>query len=237
MKFLDNDALYEPHILFDDNHLCIAVKPPGMAVPIENSGDESLEGFLLNYYRKKLCKETIFLQPIHRLDKPVGGIVIFARSSKALQRMQEAQRQKEIAKFYLAKVHGKIRKNKAILKHFLIHGDHEAHVVESGGKEAQLKYICLEKNSESSLLMIQLLTGRYHQIRVQLSTIGHPVIGDQKYGSWTKMRQNKILLYHTKISFVHPVTKKRMVFKVRPTFFKQDHKPLEASSERAFLPI
>lgn len=219
MKSLDKDILYKPQILFDDNHVCVALKPPGMAVPIENSGDESLEGFLIHYYKKKLGKDTIFLQPIHRLDKPVGGIVIFARSSKALQRLQEAQRRKEIAKFYLAKVHGWIQNNKALVKHNLIHGDYEAHVVESGGKEAQLKYMCIEKNQEASLLVIQLLTGRYHQIRIQLSTLGHPIIGDQKYGSSIKMRQNKILLYHTKVSFTHPVTKKRMTFKERPTFF------------------
>lgn len=216
MKYLDKEPGIEPKILYSDNHLCVVVKPPGMVVPIENNHVKSLEGFLKEYFQKELQKDVIFLRPIHRLDKPVGGIVIFARSSKALKRLQEAQRNKEIKKFYIAKVHGKVKEKRALLSDKLIHGDHRAEVDEIHGKEAKLYYRVIKVYSDESLLTIRLITGRYHQIRAQLSNIGHPIIGDHKYGSQSKKLEKFIALYHTKISLPHPVTKKEMVFTVRP---------------------
>ena len=219
MKFSDKDNPFKPQILFSDNHICVAVKPPGMVVPIENNQIENLEHYLKSYFQNLLGKETVFIRPIHRIDKPVGGIVVFARSSKAVKRLQESQRAGDIKKFYVAKVHGLVTKPKEVLTHRLIHGDYRAEIVKSGGKEARLYYRRLKSNQEESLLSIRLLTGRYHQIRIQLSSIGHPIIGDHKYGSTQKLKQHKILLYHTKISFPHPTTRKRMVFKARPDYF------------------
>lgn len=219
MKSLDKDNPFKPEILFSDNHICVVVKPPGMVVPIENHQVENLEGHLKKHFQKVLNKETVFLKPIHRIDKPVGGIVIFARSSKALKRLQEAQRLKQIEKFYLAKVHGKVKQARALLTHLLVHGDHRAEIDFKNGKESQLRYQKVTEDQSNSLLSIRLLTGRYHQIRIQLSAIGHPIIGDIKYGSNYNFMNEQILLYHTKITFPHPTTQKNMVFCVRPDYF------------------
>lgn len=219
MKSSDKDNHFKPQILFSDNHICVAIKPPGMVVPIENNQVENLEQYLKSYFQNLLGKETVFIRPIHRIDKPVGGIVVFARSSKAIKRLQQSQRDGDIKKFYVAKVHGSVTKSKEVLTHELIHGDYRAEIVKSGGKEARLYYRRLKSNHKESLLSIRLLTGRYHQIRIQLSSIGHPIIGDNKYGSTQKLERHKILLYHTKISFPHPTTRKRMVFTARPDYF------------------
>lgn len=216
MKYFDKDKGAKPQILYSDNHLCVALKPPGIVVPIENNAHESLEGYLKAYFQKTLRKETVYLRPMHRLDKPVGGIVIFARSSKAMRRLQEAQRNKEIKKFYIAKVHGRVKENKKILVHKLVHGDYRALIDNEKGKEAKLYYRAIKAYSNESILSIRLFTGRYHQIRAQLSNIGHPIIGDHKYGASDSSNKKSIALYHTKISLPHPITKKEMVFTVRP---------------------
>lgn len=217
MKFSDKDS--KPQIVYSDNHVCVALKPPGMVVQMEDNQRESLESYLKSYFQRLLDKETIYLLPIHRLDKPVGGLVVFARSSKAMKRLQEAQRNKEIQKFYVAKVHGVLKQKRALLKHFLFHGDYRAIVDPKRGKEAKLLYRVIREFRDESLLTIRLLTGRYHQIRAQLSAIGHPILGDEKYGSNQKFERDAITLFHTKVSFPHPVTKKRMVFTVRPNTF------------------
>lgn len=217
MKFLDKDN--KPQVIYSDNHICVALKPPGMVVPIENNQRENLEAYLKTYFQKKLNKETIYLRPMHRLDKPVGGLVVFARSSKAMKRLQESQRNKQIQKFYVAKVHGVLRQKKALLRHFLFHGDYQAIIDPKKGKESKLLYRVVEESKNTSLLSVRLLTGRYHQIRAQFSTIGHPILGDNKYGSGLTFDKGAINLFHTKISFPHPVTQKQMVFTVRPTYF------------------
>jgi len=217
MKYLDKEKGTKPQILYSDNHICVALKPPGMVVPIENNVRESLEGYLKAHFQKELNKEIIYLRPMHRLDKPVGGIVVFARSSKAMRRLQEAQKKKEIKKFYFAKVHGRIKKSRDLLVHKLIHGDYRAEIDEEHGKEAKLCYRALKRYSNESVLSIRLLTGRYHQIRMQLSDIGHPILGDHKYGS--DQNGSSIALFHTKIILPHPTLKKNMVFTVRPEYF------------------
>ena len=190
MKYSDKDKIFSEMILFEDNHLCIAIKPAGMVVPIENDPQNSLEGYLKRLYQKKLGKEAIFLRPIHRLDKPVCGIVVFARSSKALKRLHEAQRNKTIQKYYLACVTGEVQTHSKILNHQLVHGNFRAEVVAKGGKNAQLKYRSIVKKQSHSLLAVRLMTGRYHQIRAQLSAMGHPIIGDQKI--WRKRQRQRL---------------------------------------------
>lgn len=219
MKYSDKDSHIKLRLLYSDNHLCVVIKPPGMVVPIENDPENSLEYLVKLHFQKELGKKVVFLQPIHRLDKPVGGLVVFARSSKALSRMNEAQRNKDYQKFYLVKVCGAVKKERDVLVHQLIHDEYFAKVVKKGGKEAILTYRRVYSKPQESLLVVQLHSGRYHQIRAQLSAIGHPIIGDSKYGA-PKLGQNKmILLYHTKMIITHPVTKKKMMFKVRPDYF------------------
>ncbi|MCH9634121.1 MAG: Ribosomal large subunit pseudouridine synthase C [Chlamydiae bacterium] len=217
MKCLGKELMRKlPFIVYSDSHILVAYKPPGMVVPIENHRSNSLEGFLLQHLKETLNKETIFLRPIHRLDKPVEGLVLFARSSKALTRLNQAQRERKIDKFYVAKVPGSFKKKNGLICHFLVHGDHRAEIVKEGGKEARLMFRVFEERSKHSVLSLKILTGRYHQIRIQLSATKHPIVGDARYGNQEFYRKDQIALCHTKLILPHPTLKKKMIFKFRP---------------------
>ncbi len=156
----------------------------------------------------------MFLEPIHRLDKPVSGIVLFARTSKALSRLQAQMRDKKISKTYLALVEGTLPSFEGTLEHYLIHGSHRASVVSSSnpeGKGAILHYRVVQSDDKTSLVEIFLETGRYHQIRAQLSAIGCPVVGDSKYGSTLHWHGSAIALHHSKMILRHPVTSEEII--------------------------
>jgi 23S rRNA pseudouridine1911/1915/1917 synthase len=175
---------------------------------------------VIEWLKKTEDKDTVFLHAVHRLDKEVSGMVLFARSSKALKRLHEMIRNQEIERIYLAVVEGKIHPKEDTLVHYLKHGSHRALIVkkgEEGAKEAILSYQVVKENNSRSLLQVTLKTGRYHQIRAQLSHIGYPIIGDKKYGS--KIEVGRVLLHHHRLSFVHPVKKERMTFICPIDFF------------------
>ena len=151
---------------------------------------------------------NVFLEPIHRLDKAASGIVVFARTSKALSRLNEALRNQTMRKIYIAEVEGYVEEE-GILEHYLLHGDFKA-IIDPTGKKAVLRYKCLGKGKATSLVEIELETGRYHQIRAQFAAIGHPIVGDQKYGSKTK--SEKIALHHKEMTLTHPTTGERLTF-------------------------
>jgi 23S rRNA pseudouridine1911/1915/1917 synthase len=208
-------------ILFCDNHILLASKPAGLLTQPDDSGDESLESFAKEWVKRQFQREgNVFLHCIHRLDRPVSGIVLFARSSKALSRLNEQSRQMEIQRLYLAEVEGILPQKIGKLDHYLIHGDHRAIIGKEGDKEAKharLTYEVLHYMPHSTLVRVELETGRYHQIRAQFSAIGHPIAGDKKYGS--KSGDGKIIRLHcAKISFEHPVTKELLTFE-SPTPF------------------
>jgi 23S rRNA pseudouridine1911/1915/1917 synthase len=162
---------------------------------------------------------AVFLEPIHRLDKLVSGLVLFARTSKALSRLQESMRNHEIKKTYLAHLEGKPPTAEGLLEHYLVHDEHRARVVDVSHKEAKLArlyYKVLESKEETTLVMIDLHTGRYHQIRMQFSAIGCPVVGDRKYGSCMPFTAPGIGLHHGRIGFEHPVTREAMLFELSP---------------------
>ncbi len=207
MKFSDS-------VLYLDNHLFIVNKPAGLLTqPTENSSD-SLEELAKAYIKERFEKPgAVYLHAVHRLDKPVSGIVLFARTSKALSRLQEQQRNREIQKVYFALVDQEPKDKSGELKHKLLHGSHKAEVSESG-KEAILRYRVVGKN----LLRIELITGRYHQIRAQLAAIGSPIVGDKKYGSHKSCAEGQIALHHGEMVFVHPTTKKEINISKQPKF-------------------
>lgn len=216
MKLFGKDPSYNlPEILYSDQHVLVAFKPAGWVVPIETQHAQSLERYIKEMLQKKLGRDNIFLRPIHRLDKPVRGLVLFARSSKGLSRLNKALREKQVEKFYLAKVSKTPEKKMGMLTHNLVHGDYQAELVEEGGKEAKLIYRVIDQGEES-LLSVKLLTGRYHQIRAQLSAIGHPILGDKKYKCKGPYSSKKIALYHTKVVFPHPTLKRKCVVALRP---------------------
>jgi 23S rRNA pseudouridine1911/1915/1917 synthase len=147
---------------------------------------------------------NVFLEPIHRLDKPVSGLVLFARTSKALSRLQEEMRERQMEKIYHAWVEDGPKDDHGTLKHHLIHGSHRAEI-SPNGKEAILDYEVIKREKNRTELRIKLHTGRYHQIRAQMAAIGCPVIGDTKYGS-TQHYPLGIALRATELTFKHPVS-------------------------------
>lgn len=198
-------------ILFEDNHLIAAFKLSGQTVQPEPGKPLSLEDEVKEYIRVKYNKPgAVFLGVIHRLDMPVNGIVLFARTSKALVRMNESFQQREIIKKYLCLVEGRPPAAAASLQHWLKSDDKRnfTKAFENPVKnalEARLKYKVLKSSKDKSLLEIDLETGRKHQIRAQLSAMGCPIIGDVKYGASKPLKDYSIALQAYFLSFNHPV--------------------------------
>lgn len=203
-------------IIFSDNHVLVVLKPAGLSTQPHYPIKDNLTD-LAKIWVKKECNKPgdVYLEPIHRLDKPVSGLVLFARTSKALARLQQSMREKQICKTYFAWVEtGKNLKSEGVLVHTLTHVNHRAKVVKatySQGKIAQLQYSIVDQKGDFSLVEIKLHTGRYHQIRAQFSYIGSPVVGDVKYGSKKHYFTQKIALHHACMCFPHPITKKVIV--------------------------
>ncbi len=210
MKSFDSEE-----ILFSDNHILIALKPAGLLTQPDQSNDPSLEAFAKKWVKEEYHKQgEVFLHCIHRLDRPVSGLVLFARTSKALSRLNEQSRSLEIQRVYEAEVEGIMKEKIGRLDHYLIHGDHRAIVAKEGDKDAKharLTFQVLHYMPDSTIVRIELETGRYHQIRAQFSAIGHPIKGDRKYGSKSG-DGTEILLHCAKMSFAHPVTKEVLTF-------------------------
>lgn len=198
----------EPRYL--DNHLLILDKPWGMLTQPSGTAEDSLEArgklWLKEYFNKP---GAVFLEAVHRIDRPVGGVVLFARTSKALARLNKSQREGLFAKKYRALVHGNPGENGA-LEDWLTHGEHRAHIVRPGtenGKKCRLEWNLLERRKGVSLLEIDLQTGRYHQIRAQLGHAGFPIAGDELYGGKRTplAPSGGIALCSWSIAFPHPV--------------------------------
>ena len=209
MKSSDSD------IIFSDNHILVASKPPGLLTQPDDSGDDSLEAFAKRWVKKEYNKPgNVFLHALHRLDRPVSGLVLFARTSKALSRLNEQVRDQEIQRIYIAEVEGILPAKEGRLDHYLIHGDHRAVVATEKNKEAKharLTYQVIRFLPHTTVVSIELETGRYHQIRAQFSATGHPVVGDKRYGAKSGDGE-EIHLHCAKLAFEHPVTKEVQAF-------------------------
>ena len=215
MKFLQNKILYF------DNHIVIAFKEAGVLSQGDRTGDSSILDYVKDFVKKEFQKKgDVFLGSVHRLDRPAMGIMLFAKTSKALSRLNEQFRKREIIKEYLAIISGKPEKKRDTLIHYLIKDSYTNRVKayrneKSSGKKAMLEYDTVSSRGDHSLLRIKLHTGRAHQIRVQLASIGHPIVGDLKYGSEYKTDGRSICLLSHKLTFVHPVKKEEMSFSAR----------------------
>ncbi|PWU15106.1 MAG: RNA pseudouridine synthase [Chlamydiae bacterium] len=215
MKLFDN-AKEKMQIIFSDNHVLVVMKPAGLSTqphyPIRDNLTDLAKAWI-----KEECNKPgkVYLEPIHRLDKPVSGLVLFARTSKALTRLQQSMREKQMSKTYFAWVEtGKNLRASSVLEHTLTHVNHRAKIVKSNhiqGKFAQLEYSIVVEKGDFSLVKIKLHTGRYHQIRAQFSAIGSPVVGDVRYGSKKHLPKQKIALHHACMSFPHPITQEVIV--------------------------
>jgi 23S rRNA pseudouridine1911/1915/1917 synthase len=199
-------------VLYEDNHQLLVNKPAGMLTQPNDTADISLEELTKDWIKKRYQKPgNVFLSAIHRLDKPASGLVLFARTSKGLSRLQEAMRHGKIDKKYLALVEAPPKETRGVLEHYLVHDSHHARIAaftETLAKKARLQYRVVHTQEEGmTLLEITLETGRYHQIRAQLSAIGLPILGDEKYGSRTAWAPHQIALHHYHMEWPHPITR------------------------------
>lgn len=200
-------------LLYEDNHLLIVNKRPGEIVQGDKTGDEPLVETLKKMIKERDAKPgNVFLGVVHRLDRPVGGAVIFAKTSKALSRLNDMLRNGEIHKTYWALTRGMPPKEADMLTHYIStvernNKSYASATPKPGAKEARLEYRLLAKGDTFNLLEVKLLTGRKHQIRVQLSAIGCPIRGDLKYGDRRSNPDGSISLLARSIDFIHPVSK------------------------------
>jgi 23S rRNA pseudouridine1911/1915/1917 synthase len=201
-------------ILFEDNHLLIVNKKSGDIVQADKTGDKPLSEVVKEYIKEKYNKPgEVFLGVIHRLDRPTSGIIIFARTSKALERLNKMLRERNVSKTYWAVIKNNPKNTKDTLIHFLKKNpkNNKSTVFKKeaeGSKKAILHYTIIKNLKNYSLLEIDLETGRHHQIRAQLSFIGSPIKGDLKYGASRSNKDGSIHLHARKINFTHPVSKK-----------------------------
>jgi 23S rRNA pseudouridine1911/1915/1917 synthase len=204
-------------VVYEDNHIIIVYKESGEIVQGDKTGDTPLAETVKAYIKEKYAKPgAVFLGVVHRLDRPVCGLVVFARTSKALSRLNDMFRKGEVHKTYWALVQNQPALPEGTLEHWLTRNEKQnksyAYPREvPGSKKAILKYRLIGQSERYYLLEINLLTGRHHQIRCQLSAMGCPIKGDLKYGSKRSNADGSISLLSHRIDFIHPVSKEHIV--------------------------
>ncbi len=210
-----NASELDPLILFADNHLLAVNKPAGLLSQDSGTGLRNLEDWAREWVRVDKNKPgAVFLNAVHRIDKAVSGVVLFARTSKALSRLNEDIRKRNCKKIYHVLVEGAPEKASDKLVHWLSHEHHRAEIYREGSKGAQravLSYLTLKRVGDLTLLQVDLETGRYHQIRAQLAAIGCPIAGDEKYGARQKSKNGEIALHHRRLEVVHPTLKEPVI--------------------------
>lgn len=209
-------------IVYEDNHLVIVNKRAGEIVQGDKTGDEPLSEMVKAYLKEKYNKPgNVFCGVVHRLDRPVWGLVAFARTSKALERMNRMFRDGEVHKTYWALVEGKPSRPEALLEDWLVSDGriNKTFVANEGVKDARLsklEYRTIAEGDHYTLLEVRLLTGRKHQIRAQLANIGCVIKGDLKYGARRSNADGGISLQSHAMEFVHPVSKQNIRLEVSP---------------------
>lgn len=209
-------------IIYEDNHLIVVNKKAGMLVQGDETGDLPLNDAVKAYIKKKYNKEgDVFLGTVHRLDRPTSGIVLFARTSKALTRMNELFKTKNIQKTYWAVTEKPPKSKTGLCVNYLLKNEkqNKSYVKSEntpGAKRAELTYKLMGIGENYSFIEIAPITGRHHQIRVQLSTLGCIIKGDLKYGAKRSNKDGSIHLHARKLEFIHPVKKEPIVILADP---------------------
>ena len=204
-------------ILYEDNHLLVVVKPQNVPSQADKTGDKDMLSICKEYVKQKYQKPgEAFVGLVHRLDRPTGGIMVFAKTSKCASRLAEQMQNGEWEKKYLAVVVGKPKYKQDYLANYLKKDEKENIVkvvppLETGAKKAEMTYKVIDETDKLSLVECHLLTGRSHQIRVQMATIGNPVFGDVKYGGDIVKGWN-LALWSYKLTFEHPITHQTLNF-------------------------
>jgi 23S rRNA pseudouridine1911/1915/1917 synthase len=202
-------------ILYEDNHLLALYKPAGLLVQGDRTGAHSLLDLAKTWIKERYRKRgEAFLGLVHRLDRPVAGVMLFCRTSKAAARVSEQFRSGRIGKYYLAIVTGNPARSSGRLIDHIEHPENRSSRIAptptSASREARLSYRVLAQTTSSSLVEIQLETGRHHQIRVQMSHLGHPILGDLRYGAGAPLARKQIALVASRLTLNHPITKEEM---------------------------
>ncbi|MES2447961.1 MAG: RluA family pseudouridine synthase [Bacteroidota bacterium] len=203
----------EADILYEDNHLIAINKRSGDIVQVDETGDEPLDEMVKKYIAAKYNKPNgAFLGVVHRLDRPVSGVILFAKTSKALERMNAVFKNREVRKTYFAVVRNKPARLAGNLVHYLIKNPQKNVVAAynkevAGSQRSELNYKLIGELGGFQLLQVNPITGRSHQIRVQLSTMDCPIVGDNKYGYPRGSRKGSICLHARQLEFIHPVQK------------------------------
>ncbi len=214
-------------ILHEDNHIIVVLKPQNIPSCEDQSKDKDMLTIIKEYIKEKYDKKgNVYLGLVHRLDRPTGGVMVFAKSSKAASRLAEQMKDGDFEKRYYTVVCGVPQNKKAVLRNYLKKNavNNMVYVctpTENGAKYAELDYTVIAEKDSLSLLDVRLHTGRSHQIRVQMNHIGCPVYGDMRYGG-EKAQKGYLALWAYYLSFSHPISKERLVFRVEPP---KDNKP------------
>ncbi len=209
-------------IIYEDNHILVVVKPVNVPSQEDSTKDPDMLTLLKEYLRETYHKTgNVYLGLVHRLDRPTGGVMVFAKTSKAAERLSESLREKDMEKKYLAVLSAVPPKKRGRLENYLLK-DEAKNIVSvvpmavEGAKYAALDYLILEKKDKICLVEVKLHTGRSHQIRVQTANIGCPIVGDQKYAGNKYVKANQLALWSTELRFTHPTKKEIMVFRAFP---------------------
>ncbi len=212
----------ELNVVYEDNHIIVVIKPQNIPTQEDESKDKDLLTMVKEYIKEKENKPgNVYVGLVHRLDRPTGGVMVFAKTSKAASRLTQEMHTDDFKKRYLAVVVGKPKESRGRLVNFLLKNPRTNTVqvvpeLTTNAKRAELTYEVLDAKEKVSLVDIQLLTGRSHQIRVQMKNIGCPVYGDVKYGGDTLAKGHNLALWAYELKFVHPTTKENMTFKCYP---------------------
>jgi 23S rRNA pseudouridine1911/1915/1917 synthase len=215
-KYVNYD-ITDADVLYEDNHLIAINKRAGDIVQVDDTGDESLEDKVKKYIAKKYNKPNgAFLGVVHRLDRPVSGVILFAKTSKALERVNQMFKSREMHKTYYAVVRNKPQPEAGNMVHWLLKNPQKnvtkAHSHEvQGSLRSELNYKLVSELNGYYLIEVDPITGRPHQIRVQLSTLGCPIVGDNKYGYPRGSLRKSICLHARRLQFIHPIKKETIL--------------------------
>lgn len=210
----DGKVMSKLNVLYEDNHVIVVEKPINVLSQGDATGDKDLLTMVKEYVKVKYNKPgNVYIGLVHRLDRPVGGVMVFARSSKAASRLNKEQLEHGFSKKYLAVVNGILKEKHGQFVDKLLKLNDGNTIVSNKGKEAILNYEVLKENlsTKHSLVSVKLVTGRHHQIRVQFASRGHALCGDQRYG---KQDNTQLALFAYELSFTHPISKEKMTFKL-----------------------
>ena len=209
----------EPRILLVDNHLLGIVKPSGLLSQADHTGDEDVLTWAKAYLKERFDKPgNVFVGLVHRLDRPVSGVMMLARTSKGASRLSAQIRERTVSKRYLAAVEGRLQ-GSGTLSGFLRKDRDRSRMVEKGdadAKAARLTYSSVWESDRFSLVDIDLETGRAHQIRVQLASLGHPLVGDRRYDAASEFLPKRIALHASRFECKHPTRDERVVLEAMP---------------------